>query len=136
MSRFPKILFTSYECAPFYKQGGLADVAGSLPKALKELGVDIRVVIPYYWVIKKNYPKIKKYKSNIRIKVGQKNFKVNIYKSSLPNSRVTIYFIDNKKYLRVKDVFDKKMRQRFILFPYFILELIKIAFPLIELFPI
>jgi starch synthase len=40
-----KILFVSAEVSPFAKTGGLADVAGSLPKALAQMGNDVRVVM-------------------------------------------------------------------------------------------
>lgn len=43
-----RILFAASEAFPFIKTGGLADVAGHLPKALKKIGVDITLVIPAY----------------------------------------------------------------------------------------
>lgn len=49
-----KIAYLSHEVAPFAKVGGLADVAGSLPKALKSLGHDVRVVMPAYQMILDN----------------------------------------------------------------------------------
>jgi starch synthase len=42
------ILFVGAESVPFAKKGGLADVMGSLPPKLRELGIDARVLIPYY----------------------------------------------------------------------------------------
>jgi len=49
--RLVKVLFISFEVAPFAKVGGLADVAGSLPKALAEAGVDIRVAMPAFRMV-------------------------------------------------------------------------------------
>ena len=43
-----KVLFVASEVAPFRKTGGLADVAGALPKALRSRGIDVRVVMPLY----------------------------------------------------------------------------------------
>jgi starch synthase len=43
-----KIAFLSSEVAPFAKTGGLADVAGALPKFLTQAGEDVRVFMPLY----------------------------------------------------------------------------------------
>ena len=57
-----KVLFAASEAAPLVKVGGLGDVAGSLPHALKNLSakhldaIDIRVVIPFYNILRKKYP--------------------------------------------------------------------------------
>jgi len=46
-----KIAFVSTECVPYAKTGGLADVAGSLPKALEKLGCEVKIFIPKYLFI-------------------------------------------------------------------------------------
>ncbi len=53
------ILFVASEATPFAKSGGLADVIGSLPVALRELGHDVRVMIPAYQIAEDRFPLVK-----------------------------------------------------------------------------
>ena len=51
-----KVLFATSELAPWVKTGGLAEVAGSLPAALRGLGPDVRVLVPAYAALLQNFP--------------------------------------------------------------------------------
>ncbi|GAI79402.1 unnamed protein product, partial [marine sediment metagenome] len=53
-----KILFVTAELYPLAKVGGLGDVAYALPKALKEIGHDARVVMPKYGFMRDDYEKV------------------------------------------------------------------------------
>ncbi len=47
-----RVLFATPEAVPFAKTGGLADVAGALPKFLRALGCELKLVMPYYRMVK------------------------------------------------------------------------------------
>jgi starch synthase len=65
-----KVLFVAAECAPFYKVGGLADVIGSLPQALRALGHDVRVILPRYRPIDARRYGLKHVKRLINVPAG------------------------------------------------------------------
>jgi starch synthase len=92
-----KILCISAEVAPFAKTGGLADVAGSLPKALRVLGHDVRVVMPGYRSIEDSYHagqyNLRAMPGQINVPTGAGAIPAGVFESTLPNSDVTIYFI-------------------------------------------
>jgi len=83
-----KILFVSSEAHPLIKTGGLADVSGSLPKAIAELSQDIRVILPNYHNLK-NLESVH-YRCTLRIG----NCDVNILETRLPNSNVIVWLVD------------------------------------------
>lgn len=51
-----RVLFATSEAAPLVKTGGLADVSGALPAALRKLGVDTRLLLPAYRAIRSALP--------------------------------------------------------------------------------
>ena len=88
-----KVLFVSAEVAPFSKTGGLGDVAGSLPDALRELDVDIRVVLPKYKDIPAKLLKNIKLAADFNIHLSWRTQAARVY--SLNDN---IYFIENNFY--------------------------------------
>jgi starch synthase len=93
-----KVLFAVSECGPFAKSGGLADVAGSLPKELKKLGTDVRVILPKYSTIADQYKKRMKKVCEITVPVGWRNQYCGI--EELKYKGITFYFIDNEYYFK------------------------------------
>ena len=87
-----KILFVTSEAHPLIKTGGLADVSGSLPKALVELSQDLRLVIPKYQALK--------IEGDVRyvcsLRVDNKNIK--ILEMHMPDSPVVVWLVDYPGY--------------------------------------
>ena len=65
-----RVLFLSPEVVPFAKTGGLADVAGALPAALKRLGSDVRLVLPFYRVVRQGNFETRPLLDNLEIPLG------------------------------------------------------------------
>ncbi|MBC2576810.1 glycogen synthase GlgA [Peptostreptococcus canis] len=97
-----KVLFVAAESAPFIKTGGLGDVIGSLPKALKNKGIDARVVLPLYSKIDKKKYNIK-FVKYIYVSLGWKNIYCGIFKTEYKG--VKYYFIDNEQYFNRNSVY-------------------------------
>lgn len=93
-----KILFAASEANPFIKTGGLGDVIGALPVALKELKADVRVIIPNYRDIDEKLKSKFKYVNNFTVKVGWRNQYCGIYEYNY--NGVKFYFIDNEYYFK------------------------------------
>jgi len=93
-----KVLLVAAEAYPFAKVGGLADVAGSLPKPLYDRGVDIRVMIPLYDKIDREKFGIEYCGVDFDIEMGDEVVKGQLLAAKFPDSEIPIYFIECKKY--------------------------------------
>ncbi|MGM9624688.1 MAG: glycogen synthase GlgA [Eubacteriales bacterium] len=94
-----KLLFVGAEALPFASTGGLADVLGSLPAALKrEKGddLDIRVVLPLYQSISEKYRGKMEKVAEYFVQLSWRNQYCGLYSYDL--NGVTYYFIDNQYY--------------------------------------
>ena len=94
-----KILFVASESTPFIATGGLAEVIGSLSKALAQnADYDVRVVIPLYSDISWDYRNKFKYIGNIFVPLAWRNQYCGIF--SYESNGVTFYFLDNEYYFK------------------------------------
>jgi starch synthase len=84
-----KVLFVSSEAFPLVKTGGLADVAGSLPRALSNQGQDVRLLLPAYPVVFKKVSKTKIVDEQIHY-----GHSVQILETRLPGSRVILWLVN------------------------------------------
>ena len=90
------IAFASAEAAPFVKTGGLGDVAGSLPHALKAAGADVVVFVPKYDTIAQEYKDRMEHLCDFYVPLGWRNEYCGLER--LNHEGVDYLFIDNERY--------------------------------------
>lgn len=93
-----KVLFVTSEVKPFSKTGGLADVAFELPKALRQAGVDVRIITPKYEDIPEVYKSQMINLATFGVPVGWRNQYCGL--QYLKYEDIPVYFIDNEYYFK------------------------------------
>ncbi|WP_337177008.1 glycogen synthase GlgA [Paludisphaera sp.] len=92
------IVFVASEAVPFAKTGGLADVAGALPRAVAELGHEAALFIPCYRKVWDHAHELIGTGLSIQVPVGAATVRGHVFESRIPNSDVPVYLIDQPRY--------------------------------------
>ena len=97
-----RIVMTAAEAVPFAKTGGLADVVSALSRELEAAGHQVWLIVPHYPHLKAELrgftPPVERTEQTLRIRVGAKAVAGQVLKSWLPNSRVTVFLVDQAEY--------------------------------------
>ena len=92
-----RILMATPEAVPFAKTGGLADVAGALPKFLVPLGCEFKLVMPYYRSVRESGVPVRYLGEDLEVPVGDEVIKAEIYEGQLTQD-IPVYFIGREEY--------------------------------------
>lgn len=115
-----KVLFVAAECSPWIKVGGLGDVAGELPLQLKDMGVDITVVIP----ASKDIDAATKYKGDFPVNMALRSETCIV--REVINAPVQTYLMDNYQYFGRSGVYGHKDDdERFAFFCLSVFEMLR-----------
>ncbi len=125
-----KILFAASEVFPFAKTGGLADVAASLPSALKALGHDVRIIMPRYRSVKKSGAPLEETGKKVHVRVGEQIHTGSLAVTEL-SSGVPVYLVGYDPYFDREGLYGPGKgdypdnASRFIFFSRAILDAVK-----------
>jgi starch synthase len=92
MSDGMRVYFCASEAVPFAKTGGLADVSGALPRALSEIGCDIRVVLPGYRAVDRRRFTFRPI-GGAEVPVGTGRIEVQFLEGRFPETSVPVYLV-------------------------------------------
>src|SRR5438105_4046372 len=98
-----KCLHAASEVAGFAKTGGLADVVGALPVALKARGLDCAVVMPLYRACRSAQQKLEPLEHRFRLPIGERIIEGRLWRSTLPGSDVPVYLIEQPDFFERDD---------------------------------
>ncbi len=98
MKKKYQVLFAAFEAAPFFKTGGLGEVAGSLPAALKREGADVRLILPKAAALPERFAAKLRHVADFKVPVGWRWQYCGV--EELKYKYITYYFLDNEYYFK------------------------------------
>ncbi len=126
------ILIAASEVVPFAKSGGLADVIGALPKALRKMGHDVRVVMPRYYIVDIDKYNLKPLDGALGVPMGRMGeIWSGVLEGVLPGSDIPVYFIEQESLFGRKGLYGEEGEGyadndiRFIFFSKAVMQLAK-----------
>ena len=83
-----KICFAASQAAPYAKTGGLADVAGALPRDVHRQGLDVRLFLPLHRQVERRAHTLRREESarEISINLGEESYRVSVWTTRAPES--------------------------------------------------
>ncbi len=91
-----RVFFITAEAVPFAKTGGLADVAGALPRALRSMGHDVALFMPYYRQAREKCGgAVADAGVVLNIELGNETIRPSVLTTTLPDSDVRVYLLDH-----------------------------------------
>ncbi len=120
-----RILVVSAEVAPYAKVGGLADVAGSLPKALRGLGHDVRIMMPRYGSLDAARFALEPAVADFSVSLPDRDEPAGLLVTTL-NGGVPVYAVESERYFAREAIYDQPDDgERFVFFSRAALEALK-----------
>lgn len=96
LERMPRVLMVAAECTPLAKTGGLADVVGTLPKYLRKLDIDTRILMPYHRIIREKYHSKTQVILQYEVSLGGRIKPVTIRQLTL--DKTCLWLMENEEY--------------------------------------
>ena len=105
-----RVLYVAPEIAPFLNTSSVAPFVGKLAPAIHGKNVEIRILVPRFGLINERRNKLHEVVrlSGANIKIGTQVHNLVVKVTTIPGTRIQVYFIDNEFYFRRKSVFKDK----------------------------
>ena len=118
-----KVLYIASEALPFAASGGLADVAGSLPKAMRNRLVGCRVVLPLYESVPQEMRDNMKFLTSLSVPVAWRRQYCGVFEAKVDG--VIYYLLDNQYYFKRQGMYGHyDDAERFAFFSRAVLEML------------